>query len=86
MGKILNKVLDNFYAIEIVVYVKVKLVIRIIQVSNENSNGNEVINYLKVYFYGADFQVQMHEKKFLNKVLHNFHVAEIRVYVRIKLI
>lgn len=57
MGEILNKVLDNFYAIEIVVHVKGKLVIRIIHVSNENSNGKEVIKYLKVYFYSVDFQV-----------------------------
>lgn len=28
----------------------------------------------------------MHGKKILNKVLHNFHVAEITVYVRIKLV
>lgn len=57
MGKILNKILDNFYVIEIGVYVKLKLVIRIIQASNENSNGKGVIKYLKVNFYCVDFQV-----------------------------
>lgn len=57
MGKILNKVFDNFYFIEIEVYVKVKLVIKTTEARKENSNRKEIIKYLKIYLYCVHFQV-----------------------------